>query len=214
AMYVQSDSLANIANQTTQINTLEDIETVLNNIKDIDGIKKIIDHVDVDLYDASGIGLTSTTVGVKQGLDVSLISGDVAIGAVEIKDGDSDTRVDVEADPSGTHNAMFVQSDSLATQEKQDEIDSRIHGSDNNYYQDQDLTALTAAFVQQLFGFTSTAIAILDDDASGYIEWSFDGATVHGKLFDGESITMDKTKHSSIYLRGEAGGEDYRVIVW
>jgi len=40
--------------------------------------------------------------------------GDIAIGAVEIKDGDSDTRVDVEADPEATtKNSMFVQAPSL-----------------------------------------------------------------------------------------------------
>jgi len=40
-------------------------------------------------------------------VDVTLETGDIQIGAVEIKDDDSDTRVSVEADLS--KNAMFVQ---------------------------------------------------------------------------------------------------------
>lgn len=41
---------------------------------------------------------------------VSIDPGDVSIGAVEIKDGDSDTRADVEND--GTHNALTVRANS------------------------------------------------------------------------------------------------------
>jgi hypothetical protein len=39
--------------------------------------------------------------------DVTLNAGDIEIGAVEIKDGDTDTRLDVESD--GTKNAAYVQ---------------------------------------------------------------------------------------------------------
>ena len=42
---------------------------------------------------------------------VKLESGDLEIGAVEIKDGDSDTRLDVESD--GTKNAAFIQANTL-----------------------------------------------------------------------------------------------------
>lgn len=43
----------------------------------------------------------------------TLDGSDIEIGAVEIKDGDSDTRLDVES--SGTKNAAYVQSETLAT---------------------------------------------------------------------------------------------------
>ena len=51
-------------------------------------------------------------VTIVSGISVSLDSSDIQIGAVEIKDGDSDTRLDVETD--STKNAAFVQSESLA----------------------------------------------------------------------------------------------------
>ena len=49
-------------------------------------------------------------------VDVELSSGDIQIGAVELKDGDTDTRADIESD--GTKNALFVQAndDSMGTQ--------------------------------------------------------------------------------------------------
>lgn len=51
---------------------------------------------------------------VLENLEVTIEAGDIQIGAVEIKDGDSDTRLDVEQD--STKNAAYVQSESL-TQE-------------------------------------------------------------------------------------------------
>jgi hypothetical protein len=45
-------------------------------------------------------------------VDAEINASDITIGAVEIKDGDSDTRLDVELD--STKNAAFVQSESLA----------------------------------------------------------------------------------------------------
>ena len=51
-------------------------------------------------------------VTIVSGISVSLDSSDIQIGAVEVKDGDSDTRLDVETD--STKNAAFVQSESLA----------------------------------------------------------------------------------------------------
>lgn len=54
-------------------------------------------------------------------LDVNM-SSDIQIGAVEIKDGDSDTRMDVETD--GTKNAAFVQINSRTTGGGDDFFDS------------------------------------------------------------------------------------------
>lgn len=45
--------------------------------------------------------------------EVTLEASDIQIGSVEIKDGDSDARLDVES--SGTKNAAYVQSETLAT---------------------------------------------------------------------------------------------------
>lgn len=87
--------------------------------------------------------------------------------------------------------------------------------SDNGeYYEDQTGTALISSFAEQSLGFTSRGIIIVNDHASRYIEWSFDGINVHGKLKFGESITMDNKSETSIYLRGESGGEEYRLFIW
>lgn len=49
-----------------------------------------------------------------ENISVDINAGDIEIGAVEIKDGDSDTRLDVEIDPvATTKNSAFVQSPSL-----------------------------------------------------------------------------------------------------
>lgn len=56
--------------------------------------------------------VTTTTDGTKVGLDVAL-SSDIEIGAVELKDDGSDTRASIETDSA--KNAIFVQSESLAT---------------------------------------------------------------------------------------------------
>ena len=113
AMYVQSESMASEATQLLNYSELQQANDYLADIRDSSGIKRIDEHVQVDLYDKDATGITSTNVSGKQGLDVNMVGGDIQIGAVEIKDADSSTRVDVELDT--THNAMFVQSDTLAS---------------------------------------------------------------------------------------------------
>lgn len=69
------------------------------------------------IIDSAGNDIGSTG----NALDVYLTGGgDIQIGAVEIKDGDTDTRLDVETDSS--KNAAFVQSESMALESKQDDI--------------------------------------------------------------------------------------------
>lgn len=49
-----------------------------------------------------------------ENISVSINPGDIQIGAVEIKDGDSDTRLDVESDPvATTKNSALIQAPSL-----------------------------------------------------------------------------------------------------
>jgi len=65
------------------------------------------------IKDGSGNPYSSTN---KLPVEATLEIGDIEIGAVELKDGDSDTRADIESD--GTKNALFVQAndDSMGTQ--------------------------------------------------------------------------------------------------
>tara|TARA_Y100000296_G_C5159816_1_gene251170 strand:- start:12 stop:1229 length:1218 start_codon:yes stop_codon:yes gene_type:complete len=68
------------------------------------------------IKDGSGNPYSSTN---KLPVEATLEIGDIEIGAVELKDGDSDTRADIESD--GTKNALFVQAnnDSLGVQQVQ-----------------------------------------------------------------------------------------------
>jgi len=92
-------------------------------------------------------------------------------------------------------------------------IISDIQLSTNRYFQDQSGAALTGSFVSQSFGFSSFSISIVND-AAGYIEYSFDGTEVHGRLHAGESRVMDFRRQRRIWLRGESGGESYRLEVY
>jgi len=94
-------------------------------------------------------------------------------------------------------------------------IISDIQISTNKYFEDQSGTALTTSFAKQEFGFSSFSIFIANDQTStGYIEYSFDGTNVHGRLKATEKKTMDFRRQREIWLRGESGGESYRLEVY
>lgn len=79
-----------------------------------------------------------------------------------------------------------------------------------NFYQDQDDVALTNAYVLMDFGFTSSSFDLSDDSDANYIEWSWDGINRAGKLLKGDTFHETQSR-TGIYLRGEAGNEDYRL---
>jgi len=58
--------------------------------------------------------LNHAYIVLTESLRATLTTGDLPLGAVEIKDGDTDTRMDVELDAA--KNAAFVQSESLASE--------------------------------------------------------------------------------------------------
>lgn len=62
-------------------------------------------------------------------------------------------------------------------------------------------------------GFLSQAMQYINDSATS-IFFSFDGIRDHFELKAGENILFDWVKTRHIYLRGEAGGESFRLIVW
>ena len=62
----------------------------------------------VTLIDENGVNISDTN---KLPVEATLDASDIQIGAVEIKDGDTDTRLDVESD--GTKNAAYVQANDL-----------------------------------------------------------------------------------------------------
>jgi hypothetical protein len=87
-----------------------------------------------------------------------------------------------------------------------------------NFYYNSDTktegTTLTTSYQQFSFGFTSTNILIVNDHASNYISFSFDGINEHGRILAGESVLFTGLGKSSIYLKGQAGGEGYRLWAW
>jgi len=85
-----------------------------------------------------------------------------------------------------------------------------LAGGVDKYFKRETDIALTNGFVPQSFGFISTSFDISNDDANNYIDWSWDGATVHGHLLKGETFG-EQRKAMVIYLRGQAGGEKYRI---
>lgn len=90
----------------------------------------------------------------------------------------------------------------------------RIVGGNSLFYRDQAGGALTAAFAgaEIVFPFFAGRVTISNDSAVNYIEFSLDGATVHGKLFAGEGFS-EPLEIQKLFLRGQAGGEPYRVQV-
>jgi hypothetical protein len=87
-----------------------------------------------------------------------------------------------------------------------------------NFYYNSDTktggTTLTTSYQQFSFGFTSTNILIVNDHASNYISFSFDGTNEHGRILAGESVLFSGLGKSSIYLKGQSGGEGYRLWAW
>lgn len=90
---------------------------------------------------------------------------------------------------------------------------AKVVGSANSFFSDPAATALTTAWQNFTFGFTSVSILVSNDGIAGdrYIEYSFDGSTVHGRILGGEVRVMDLRSQPGIYLRGEAGAELYRL---
>lgn len=88
--------------------------------------------------------------------------------------------------------------------------------STKDYFSNQALIALTASFVPQYFGFHATAIELFNDETAGsdYVEWSFDGTNVGGRLLPGNSVILDFLGNGKavISLRSNAAA-DYRLNV-
>lgn len=56
-------------------------------------------------------------------------------------------------------------------------------------------------------------ITISNDSSTDDLHWSFDGASLHGKLFAQESKTINVYEKKKIYIRGLVGGDSFRLFV-
>lgn len=127
----------------------------------------------------------------------AILDADVEIGAVELKDADTDTRGKVKSD--GTDNAVVVVQ----------------NGSTQSFFSDHTVVALNGTFTQQLFGFKSFNISLFNDSGAEVIEFSFNGTNIHGRLKVGEGLSMDYRAQTGIYLRTVSGNPaDYRLSAY
>ena len=72
----------------------------------------------------------------------------------------------------------------------------------------------TNLFVERLFGDGVRTITVSNDSTSDEIFLSYDGASVDGALKAGESITLNTSYRTGIYIRGTAGGGGVRIWGW
>lgn len=82
------------------------------------------------------------------------------------------------------------------------------------YYNSHINLPLTTSFQEFNFNFSSTYIILVNDSAANWIEFSFDGVTVHGRLSKEEVLHLTLFSKPYIYLRGQRGNEPYRIWVW
>lgn len=91
---------------------------------------------DVNVHDGAGNSVTSTAVGLQRGLDVNLLSGDIEIGAVEMKNGASDIRGVIQdngsAIPVGPNNGglLVAGRDNGTLRHMRTGSDGRVHVSE------------------------------------------------------------------------------------
>ncbi len=143
-----------------------------------------------------------------ENLDVTINAGDISIGAVEIKDGDSDTRLDVEAD--GNKNAAYVQSNSLNQEATQllikaeliaisgfvDGIETLLVSLDNkDFSTETTLASLLSAFNSEDFATEATLSAI-----KGFVD------DIEGTLSSIDITLSDLSKaEDSVHVSGDKG---------
>jgi len=79
---------------------------------------------------------------------------------------------------------------------------------DYDYYNEYTLTNL---YVEQVFGGHLSTINLTNDSTTDAVQFSFDGATLAGKIKPGESVTINVDQKTSIYVKGTAGGDNVRI---
>lgn len=127
-------------------------------------------------------------------LPITLAS--IQIEAIELKDPVSSNMANVEP-VAGSKNGLGVVP----------------YGSNNSFYSDQTVLALTGSF-QQVgpFGFESMCIYIANDSMATDIQYSFDGTHVHGTIKPGKERLMEFRRQPTLYLLGNTAA--YRVEVY
>jgi hypothetical protein len=87
----------------------------------------------------------------------------------------------------------------------------RVIGGPVSFYENYQTTTL---YVPRAFSGNVNTITVSNDSATDTVTLSYDGATVDGSLEHGESITLNTTELSSIYIRATVGGDYVRIWGW
>ena len=77
-----------------------------------------------------------------------------------------------------------------------------------NYYSEGTTNAL---YTQKAFTTTLSELTITNDSDTDSLSFSFNGATVGGRLVPGESKDVNMSGRRSIFIRGTVGGGGYRM---
>lgn len=103
-----------------------------------DTTSQVEEHIDIGgvkakktliLGRTSGNQLVDALIDSDGHLQIDLVGGDIQIGAVELKDADSSTRADIELDSA--KNALYVQSESLASETTASSIKTAVEKIDD-----------------------------------------------------------------------------------
>jgi len=86
-----------------------------------------------------------------------------------------------------------------------------IVGGPIKYYTSYESTGL---YVEKVFSNLCHSITIQNTHVSDPIQLSFDGATLHGDLSGGESITIHVGNATGVYLKSTGGLAVIRVWGW
>ena len=113
----------------------------------------------------------------------------------------------------GTFNIdnMYIATDGSNDVQIKTNTDGQIEfaGSPNDIFIES-TTDASSFSTEKAFSFTSDTV-IISNDAANEIEFSWDGATVHGKLKATEVLKFVRKRKTSIYIRSASGTDVYRV---
>jgi hypothetical protein len=84
----------------------------------------------------------------------------------------------------------------------------RVIGGPISFYEEYTTTAL---YVERPLGGACNSITVTNDSTTDTISLSYDGSTLEADLKPYESLTLNTTDRSSVYIRGSAGGGNVRI---
>lgn len=84
----------------------------------------------------------------------------------------------------------------------------RVIGGPISFYEEYTTTSL---YVERPFGGACNSVTVTNDSTTDVVSLSYDGSTLEADLKAYESLTLNTTDRSSVYIRGAAGGGNVRI---